>query len=154
MSQIEPTNLTDASRWVGVAASMVEYLQAYSESDLSRPTPPRGILAGARRFFDQVLEGIALNRQQRFKPNIPILAGLSNLTVALHVLHRLSFPAEDLGSVEEKIRGYLRCLAAFEDDQASPVRREEVQELKDFFRALQDQGNRARHAGKRSWVGG
>src|SRR4051794_10812579 len=110
MSQTESLGAADASRWVGVAASMVEYLQSWLKTEAAVPPVPRGIFAGARRFLNQVLEGIALDRRQRVKPEIPIMAGLTNLTIALGVLHRLPTSPGNLEEVERTVQDYLRYL--------------------------------------------
>lgn len=145
MSQTESLGGADASRWVAVAASLVEYLQSWVEAP-EPPEIPRGIFAGARRFLNQVLEGVALDRHERIQPQIPIMVGITNLTIALGILRRLTPP---LGSkeAEAKVRLYLACLQAIEDRKdRSPALMEQARALKDFFRELQDEGNRARHA--------
>src|SRR5438128_392573 len=100
MSQTESLGVVDPARWVGVAAWMVRFLQSWLAEEGEQPRVPRGIFAGARRFLTQALEGIALDRRERLKPDVPIMAGISNLTIALGVLHRLVPPPENLGQVE------------------------------------------------------
>lgn len=146
MSQTESLGITDATRWVGVAASMVGYLESWLAEEQKQPPVPLGIFAGAQRFLTQALEGIALDRRQRPKPEIPIMAGISNLTIALGVLHRLAGP-ENLKEVEAKFNEYLQCLQAIQDHRPrSDQLVEKARLLKAFFAELQRQGNRARHA--------
>src|ERR1700722_14015071 len=106
MSQTESLGIADAARWTAVAASMSEYLGSWIGESHAPPPVPRGIFAGAHRFLDQALEGIALDRRQRFKPEIPIMAGLSNLSIAMVVLHRLSSPIK-LEQAEAKLKEYV-----------------------------------------------
>jgi hypothetical protein len=125
---------------------MVDYLESW-QTGTSAPNVPRGIFAGAKRFLNQVLEGVAVNRRQRFREDIPIMAGITNLTIALGVLHRLAPPADDLDAVERRIQQYLRCLEAVESDQSQlPALHETARDLQEFFRGLLEQGKRERHA--------
>jgi hypothetical protein len=146
MSQTESLGVADPGRWVGVAASMAGYLQSWLAEEGDHPPVPRGIFAGARRFLTQAQEGIALDRRERPKPDIPIMAGISNLTIALGVLHHLA-PPENLAQVEEKFTEYLRCLQAIEENgPRSDALVQQARAVKAFFAELQEQGNRARHA--------
>jgi hypothetical protein len=147
MSQTESLGVADASRWTSVAASLVDYLRIWLGAEQSAPPAPKGVFAGARRFLDQALAGIALERRERPDPKIPIMAGITNLTIALGVTKRLSSPDGNLRSLEETLNGYLESLEAVTSNQprtAELVQR--VQSLKAFFQELQLQGNRARHA--------
>jgi hypothetical protein len=126
---------------------MVEYLRKWLGASAEVPPIPRGIFAGAQRFLNLTLEGIALNRHERFQPEIPIMAGMSSMTIALGVLHRLPSPLSNLKQVEDQIRNYLGCLAALEAKQPPPEdMRDRVSSLKEFFHRLMEQGTRARHA--------
>ena len=146
MSQTESLGVADAARWVGVAASMTGYLQSWLAEPSEQPPVPRGIFAGARRFLDQALVGIALDRRERPKPEIPIMAGISNLNIALGVLYRLERPG-DLKQVEATVKAYLFCLKSIEESKPrSQVLVEQAQAVKAFFAELQKQGNRANHA--------
>jgi hypothetical protein len=139
----------DPGRWVGVAAAMADYLGKWLEANgQARPRPPRGIFAGARRFFEQVIEGVALNRRQRIRNDIPAMAGIANLTIAVSVLSRLPADPQDLDTVQQIVTKYLDCLQAISAEATGLVADSEtVREMKSFFLELQEQGNRARHAG-------
>ncbi|MGH7173117.1 MAG: hypothetical protein ACRELF_00075 [Gemmataceae bacterium] len=145
MSQTESFGSADAARWLGVAASMVDYLQSWLRTDRKPPPVPRGIFAGASRFLKQALEGIALDRHERFDPEIPIMAGISNMTIALQVLHRLPLPPADLREAEKKFTDYLECLKSIENSQSEELV-QQVEAVKTFFEELRNQGNRAQHA--------
>jgi len=125
---------------------MVDYLQGWLAATQEPAAIPRGIFAGARRFLSQALEGIYLDRHERFDQQIPIMAGITNMTIALRVLHRLAWPGNP-AEVEAKVRDLLDCLR---DIEGKAPRMEplvtKATSLKDFFRELQQQGNRARHA--------
>jgi hypothetical protein len=56
------------------------------------PVCQPGTVSGAQRFFQQVLEGAALDRRERIRPEIPVMAGLSNWTIALDVFTRMPEP--------------------------------------------------------------
>jgi hypothetical protein len=146
VSQTESLGVTDAARWVGVAASMAGYLECWLAEEQKQPPVPRGIFAGARRFLTRALEGIALDRRQRLKTEIPVMAGISNLTIALGVLHRLAKP-RNLEEVEAKFNDFLQFLQDIEDNspRSGPLV-ERARTVKAFFEELRQQGNRARHA--------
>jgi hypothetical protein len=101
VSQSEALGIVDAGRWSGVAAAMADYLQRWLTSEIS-PPPPLGTIGGAERFLLRVLEGAALDRRERLRPEIPVMAGLSNWNIALDVLARLpehTARVEEVGSV-------------------------------------------------------
>jgi hypothetical protein len=94
-----------------------------------------------------VLAGVALERHERLDPDLPIMAGVSNLSIALGVIRRLPAPPATLELVETRVKAYLGCI---EDIAAGKARceagTEEVQAVAAFFRELQAEGNCARHA--------
>jgi hypothetical protein len=146
MSQTESLGVVDAGRWVGVAAAMADYLERWLNGDPRLPPLPRGTFAGARRFLDQVLEGIALNRHQRVHADIPVMAGLSNWNIAIGVLTRLPDPPKQSDELEPIINGYVNCLEGIAGGRRSPELEMNTRSLVEFFRGLLRQGNQARQA--------
>src|ERR1017187_5116705 len=64
MSLTQSRGLTDAGRWTAVATPLVEHLDALENAEgHGAPVPPlhSGAIEAARRFFDFVLSGIALD---------------------------------------------------------------------------------------------
>jgi hypothetical protein len=126
---------------------MVEFLHSWLVTNQGFPAVPRGIFAGARRFLQHALEGIALNRHERSQPDVPIMAGISNLTIARAVFHQLPSPPGKLEEIEEKVKQFLQALKDFEDQRPrSPELVRVAEAMQQFFHELQQQGHRARHA--------
>src|SRR5579871_577452 len=147
MSQTESLGVADAARWIGVAASMEDYLQSWLTANRKTPPVPRGIFAGARRFLNYALEGIYLDRRERSQPQIPIMAGISNMTIALGVFRRLTNQPEALDKIERDLKDFLECLQAIEAaEDRSETLQSRVGALQQFFRELRQQGDRELHA--------
>ena len=146
MSQTQSLGEVDAGRWIGVAASLVEYLQAWLTAEQAPPPFPRGIFAGARRFLTYALEGIYLDRRQRREAEIPIMAGISNLGIARGVFRRLPNHVSDATQVETDLNNFLECLKTIESggERSEPLR-ERAKLLQLFFQELCREGSRARH---------
>lgn len=144
MSQPDSIGFVDAGRWAGVAAALADYLQQWLES--SPPPLPRGTFAGAQRFLNLVLEGAALDRHERRQPEIPVMAGLLNWTLARGVLSGLPQPAAKPEDMETVIVKHLNCLRRIEAGESDDGLRADASELKSFFLELLQQGNRRRQA--------
>jgi hypothetical protein len=146
VSQTESWGVVEAGRWVGVAASMAEYLHRWLEAEV-QPAPPLGTFAGARRFFSQVLEGIALSRGKRPTPDIPVMAGLSNWNIAIDVLTHLPQAPQKFEEVEPIINECVQCIQEIgEGRKRSPKLSKSAELLRNFFLELLKQGNRARQS--------
>jgi hypothetical protein len=146
VSQTVSVGVVDAGRWVGVAAGMVDYLQRWLAAAGQPPQVPKGTFAGAGRFLDQVLEGIALNRHERLRPDIPVMAGLSNWNIAVGVLTQLPERPQQSEELEPIIQDYRKCLTAIQEGQSSNELRTKAESLKAFFGELLQQGTRARQS--------
>jgi hypothetical protein len=149
MSQTAAQGFSDATRWVGVAAEMVDFLDDWlGASESTRPAPPKRALASVKRFMTWVLDGVALNGRSETPNHVPTMATLSNLTIAVEVLTAMpSEPAKDLNAVADSIRSYLNCLSEIEKTAGSPPPSPStVRELRAFFDELLRQGNSARYA--------
>lgn len=148
MSQTTSRGIADATRWVGVAARMVDYLDQWLATPSSaRVAPPRGATLAATRFLHHVLDGVALNRHRSPIPQIPTMAGLSNLTIAIDVLTALpQGTPPDWRTVEESVQAYLACLGAIQENSTNTIEETTVRSLRAFFDELQSQGDRACHA--------
>jgi len=156
MSRTAARGFADATRWVGVAASMVEYLDDLLAADSSaRPAPPPRTVASAKRFLSWVLEGIAISRRSGTARHVPTMAALSSFTIAMEVfsarppvtLGQAGSTEAALTAVESSVQAYLQCLDALED----PARRDAVsgetaRALREFLHDLLRHGNAARYA--------
>jgi hypothetical protein len=87
-----------------------------------------------------------LERHQRLDDQIPIMAALTSLTVVMAVFQRLPAPITSLSDIEDRVRAYRDVLSAIDRGDAWRVARVTIEELQVFFRELQAQGNRTRHA--------
>jgi hypothetical protein len=149
MSQTEARGMADATRWIGVAASMSDYLDQWlTRAASERLPPPKGTVGAAKRFLSYVLDGIALNRRDQPARRVPTMVGLSNLTIAVEVLTALPDPQpKNLDAVEESMREFLQLLTELERAPADPsISVEVARSLRTFFEELQRQGGLARYA--------
>jgi len=149
MSQTAARGLADAARWIGVAASMRDYLDEWlTVGAAERLAPPKGVSAAAKRFLAYVLDGIALSRRSQPRRRVPTMAGLSNLTIAVDVLTALPEEApKNLDAVEGSVTTYLDFLLQVEREPGSAAASEDVaRALRAFFEELQRQGSLARYA--------
>lgn len=146
MSQTVSRGLVDASHWTGMASAVASYLEAWLADQVKSRQLPKGQFQAASRFFRYVTQGVALDRGEILDPNVPTMAGISNLTIATEVLSAL--PKADLAesaAVQAMVERYQKCLRAIQKGGPIPeIDRSTVQELHDFLRELQRQGNRAR----------
>lgn len=149
MSNSAARGLADATRWVGVAAGMIDYLDDWCgvAATGDHLPPPKRTFASARRFLTWVLDGVALNRRSKPGKAVPTMAGLSNLTIAVEVLSSLpTASGKDLEAVESRVRSYLECLLAIEDpSRGGAVSVDTIRELRSFFQELLRQGNSSRY---------
>jgi len=93
MSFTQSRGLTDAGRWTTIAITLSEHLDALEqakEHSSAVPPPPIGAIEGARRFFDFVLAGIALDQNRTRASSVAVpyqsqatAAGISNLSIAV-----------------------------------------------------------------------
>ncbi len=130
-----------------MAASVADYLAAWKKSHARGIKLPLGQFTAAERFFRYVLQGIALERRVRSDPNSPTMAGISNLTIAVQVLAALpGNRSVDNDEAECLANSYVALLRKFRDGSTTPDDAPTAQEMFDFLKELQHQGNLARHA--------
>lgn len=144
MSQSQPLGI-DAARWSGVAAAMADYLRRWLTAPLP-PAVPLGTIAGAQRFLHQVLEGAALDRRERIRPEIPVMVGLSNWTIAVGVLARMpeqKARSEEVATVAQRFLDALKRMLEGERDQRLEV---DAADMEQFFLELLRQGARRRQS--------
>lgn len=146
MSQTVSRGLVDASHWSGMASAVAGYLEAWLDNRHEARPMPKGQFAAAERFFKYVIHGVAFDHGEQTDRDVPAMAGISNLTIAVEVLAALPAVARAESEVVRGMaEGYLKCLNTIREqglrDQVDP---QVVRSLRDFLRELQRQGNRAR----------
>ena len=161
MSLTVSRGFTDAGRWTAMATTVAEHLDAVRRAARRRaeaPSPPRGAIEAARRFFRYVLEGIQLD--QRLSPLVgdaslsesvrpsPSMAGFSNLSIAVNVMHsaRGADSTNDLGTLEKQIKSLLNTLDRLQEEPSEPLPKKDFSSLSTFLRELQRQGEIERDA--------
>src|SRR5450755_273067 len=123
MSLTQSRGLTDAGRWTAVATALVDHLDSLENAQqrgATVPPPPAGAIEAARRFFDFVLNGIALDQKRSGvsssasgpRPSQATAAGISNLSIAVKVIRseKHNASADDLEQVGREIRFLLNSL--------------------------------------------
>lgn len=147
MSYTVSRGLVDASHWAGMASAVSAYLEQWAKRDKKRSVLPRGQFGAAKRFFNYVLQGTALENRQRKDSEAPTMAGISNLTIAVEVLAALPWKYATSDEVETRVQSYIDCLNAIEEPMhRNTIDAKTVESLCVFLRELQRQGNLARHA--------
>jgi hypothetical protein len=158
MSLTQSRGLTDAGRWTAVATALVDHLDSLENAQqrgATVPPPPAGAIEAARRFFDFVLNGIALDQKRSGvsssasgpRPSQATAAGISNLSIAVKVIRseKHNASADDLEQVGREIRFLLNSLEHLQA-RTGPLPMTEVKPLAAFLRELRRQGEIERDA--------
>lgn len=152
MSLTQSRGLNDVGQWTAVATTLAEHIDALQRagkrSDKVSP-PPAGAIEAARRFFQFVLNGIALDQKRDSSvPSVPhraqaSAAGISNLSIAVRVIRseEPNAPSDDLALVQREIQSLLDTLEHLKTRPAN-----ELKSLSKFLRELQRQGEIERDA--------
>ncbi|MDP3685943.1 MAG: hypothetical protein Q8R32_03890 [bacterium] len=148
MSRTVSPGLVDASSWIGVAATMAEYLSKWLTL---RPDetlrPPTAAFADIDSFFRCVLKGIALERKEAGDVSIPPMAGISNLHIAMDTLATLNGDHPySLEAIEQWAKTSQNCLASIlKGDPREDISQEKVKALSNFFTELDRRGHSKRY---------
>jgi hypothetical protein len=143
MSRTVSDGLVDASHWTGMASALAHYLEAWLRSDEPGVQFPKGQCAAASRFFTFALEGIELDRRKRPNLTIPVMAGISNLAIAVDVIGELPHRKPTTNAeVESVVRAHLDCLRRFQSGEPrEKIDADSVRSLCSFLRKLEEKGD-------------
>src|SRR4051812_13054791 len=98
------------SRWSGVAASVAEYLEQLIAGTHQGMAVPIGAFRALQQFFEAVLEGEAINRRERARNDIPIMAGICCYAIASEVLTSLQVVEPAKNEVISQMQVHLKTL--------------------------------------------
>lgn len=133
--------MASPSSWLLVAVSLAEYLQGLVDKKDMTGLVPKAAMMSVQRFFEYVLHGIAFDRRQPCRSDIPVMAGISNFTIATGVFFKIGLSTSQ-DEVAARISKYSEVLKRLTEKGVPPEDKDTVKEMILFFEELWEQGDR------------
>jgi hypothetical protein len=139
MSHTISRGLCTASRWLGVASAAGEYVQQLINCTHASAKKPKRAISALIEFMEGVLAGEGPSRGEPNPQNIPIMAGISNLIIAIEVIARMNGGIEPSAEkAQEIVRAHLKTL--LQVGGSGVVYKKSADELLEFIRQLMARG--------------
>ena len=144
MSLTVSPGLVKARQWTAVAARVIEYLDISASRKVNKKkkrqsSVPKGSIYAAMQFFEQIHQAVKDPTSRK----TPVMAGISNFSIAVDVLAVSGASDQTPESIAATAKTYSELLRAILEDR-EPDDASEYKNLLAFMRELETHGNRER----------
>jgi hypothetical protein len=140
MSMTISRGLRRKADWMGVAASVAEYLNWFLTNSHEGKRFPAGSIRALRQFFEFVIEGYNLGHKRPGRADIPLMAGITSWHIAVEVITAIHQAEPKHDEVVLEARAFIAILQKFESSTLKPNDVGDIGRLFEFSKQLMHMG--------------